>query len=157
VRGYLKRLYETHGEKMRYLIVGAFNTTFGYALFLMMLVTVRSALNSLAALELTIPGIISSNYFLIAQWTAWILSVPVGTYTMKHHAFRSPGRLGPQIGRAYLVYAPQVALNSAVLWIAVQLLNMPPEIGQLIATGVAVAFGYLGHKYFTFRVEPHGD
>jgi len=145
-----RTVYELHGEKMRFLFVGAFNTLFGYALFLAMLEVVSATLSLLSRVT-TVPTVVSSNYFLIAQWTAWVLSVPVGTMTMKYFAFRSSGHLLGEIGRAYFVYLPMVAVSSGLLWFTVQVLNLSPAVGQLITIGIATVFSYLGHKHFTFR------
>jgi putative flippase GtrA len=150
----LRRLYGAHGEKVRYLVVGVFNTAFGYALFIAMLALTRYSLSGLQVAQVAVPGLIVANYFLIAQWTSWVLSVPVGTTTMKVFAFRSQGRLPHEIGRAYLVYLPAVALNSAILWFTVRILDFSPAIGQVFAIGIAVIFSYVGHKYFTFRAQP---
>lgn len=142
--------YDRHGDKLRFLVVGAFNTAFGYALFLVML-EVFEALVAIPGANATLPGVIVANYYLLAQWSAWILSVPVGTMTLKYLVFRSPGRLGSQVGRAYLIYMPGLALSSITLWFAVQVIGLSPQLGQLIAIAVTVVFSYTGHKYFTFR------
>lgn len=152
----VRSIYERHGEKARFLVTGVFNTAFGYALFLVTLALTELALDLLAGAGIHVPALIASNHFLIAQWTAWVLSVPVGTWTMKRFAFRSDGRFRHEVGRAYLVYLPTVVLNSAVLAFAVHALGLPPALGQLMAIGVAVIFSYLGHKYFTFR-QPGSD
>lgn len=149
----LGRLYEGHGDKLRYLVVGVFNTAFGYLLFLAMLAVVRLALAWLHGSSVTIPSLVSDNYFLIAQWTAWVLSVPVGTMTMKYYAFRSRGHLPDEIRRAYLVYLPAAALSSAILWFTVRVMHLAPAIGQLVTIAIAVVLSYVGHKYFTFRVR----
>lgn len=147
----LTRLYELHGDKLRYLIVGVFNTAFGYAMFLAML-AVCSPLQGLADSSTRILAVIGRNYFLIAQWSSWVLSVPVGTATLKTLVFRSKGDWGHEIFRAYFVYLPGLLISSTILWLTVRLLHLPPAIGQLLTIVVAVIFSYFGHKYFTFGV-----
>lgn len=147
--GGLRTSLAPHGEKLRYLVVGVFNTAFGYALYLVMLAVTSMAL---AQIDRTgnVPTVVSENYFLIAQWTAWVLSVPVGTMTMKYIVFRSRGHLPSEIGRAYLVYLPMVAISSGLLWLTVHVLHLSPPVGQLVTIALATVLSYLGHKYFTF-------
>ena len=42
------RLYESHGEKLRYLMVGAWNTVFSYVLFIGLLALLGSTLQALS-------------------------------------------------------------------------------------------------------------
>lgn len=148
----LEGLYDLHGDKLRFLVVGVFNTAFGYALFLIMLFVVRGALDALGG-TVAVPGFVDDNYYIISQWTAWILSVPVGTSTMKYFAFRSTGHVGEEILRSYFVYLPAAFASSALLWFAVQVLSLHPALGQLITIAFATTFSYFGHKYFTFRMH----
>lgn len=150
--GGLGRLYDLHGDKLRFLAVGIFNTGFGYLLFLLMLSVVKAVLAGLAASGLQLPDPVTSNYYLVAQWTAWVLSVPVGTSTMKTFAFKSKGNLTEEIRRSYLVYLPAVAMSSVLLWFTVRILLFPPETGQLLTIALSTVFSYVGHKYFTFRI-----
>jgi putative flippase GtrA len=150
---WFRAIYELHGEKLRYLVVGMFNTAFGYGMFIAML-AVFSPLHVLAGSTAHLLAIIGKNYFLLAQWSSWVLAVPVGTMTMKFVVFRSKGHWLHEIGKAYFVYLPGLAISSGILWVTVQLLRLPPQIGQLVTIAVATVFSYLGHKYFTFRVQP---
>lgn len=144
----LASAYDMHGDKVRFLVVGAFNTAFGYTLFLAVLALTRLALRALAHVD--VPYVIEHNYFLIAQWTAWVMSVPVGTLTLKHFVFHGTGRTAHEIRRAYFVYFPGTVASSVLLWLTVHTLGLAPEIGQLITILAVVWMSYLGHKYFTF-------
>ena len=151
-KGRVGRLYEAHGVMMRYLVVGLGNTAFSYLMFLGLLVVFESALGSLVHSDSDGLAWLGAHYYLVAQWVGWVLMVPVSTTTMKYIAFRSPGPLLPQVAKAYLVYLPAQALSSAILWLTVSLVGLPPAVGQLIVISIVTVFTYLGHKYFTFRV-----
>lgn len=139
----LAHIYDVHGEKFRYLVVGVWNTVFGYALFTVMWL----------ALGPTLTGMLGKSAAAVTvQWTAWFFSVPQSTTTMKYLAFRSKGRLLPQIGRAYLIYLPAQFLSMGILWTTTALLHLPVLLGQFITILITVIFSYFGHKYFTFRV-----
>lgn len=145
-------LYDAHGEKIRYLVVGVCNTALSYVLFLALLALLGPPLRALADAPSGLVAQVGHSYYLVAQWVGWVLMVPVSTTTMKYLAFRSKGRLLPQVGRAYLIYLPAQGLSSLILWATVRVAGLSPQIGQLVAIGVVTVFTYLGHKYFTFRV-----
>ena len=136
-----------HGDKVRFLIVGVFNTAFGYGLFLLMLLATSSVLSASPAL---VPAPVAENHFLLAQWVAWVLSVPVGTATMKYFVFRGDRPLLASIGRSYFVYLPTALLSAGLLWFSVHVLLLAAPIGQLVVIAVATVMSYVGHKYFTF-------
>lgn len=149
MRNLILDYYARHGDKLRFLVVGAFNTAVGYGLFLVMLAVFEAMVSNPQTVSL--PAWLVANYYLLAQWSAWILSVPIGALTLKHWVFRRGGSAGPQIAKAYLVYLPTLALSSLTLWFAVQVIGLSPQMGQLIAIAVTVVFSYTGHKYYTFR------
>jgi putative flippase GtrA len=149
----IKALYETHGEKVRYLVVGVGNTIVGYGLFVALLAILGVPLRALSGSAAGPLDWLGRHYYLAVQWAAWVLMVPISTTTLKDLAFRSGGRWLPQVGRAYLVYAPAQVVSSATLWLAVQVMRLSPQVGQLFAVAFATVLSYLGHKYFTFR-EP---
>lgn len=152
VLGWARSQLTVHAEKIRYLIVGVWNTIFGYLLFLVLLATIGSALHSLADSSSRLLALVGRNYYLVASWIGWIVAVPQSTITMKYLVFRSPGRLLPQIGRAFFIYLPAQALGSVLLWITVRLIGLPPWLGAIVTIGITTVISYLGHKYFTFRL-----
>jgi hypothetical protein len=94
---------------------------------------------------------VGKNYYLVVQWLGWIVAVPQSTLTMKYFAFKRGGRLLPQIGRAYFIYLPAQGLSSLILWLAVRVVGLTPQLGALLTIIVTTIFSYIGHKYFTFR------
>ncbi len=141
----LNRLYELHGEKLRFLVVGVCNTALSYAAF-------GVALFALQAPIAKAFGVTPRTSALIIQWAVWAVMVMVSTTTMKYFAFRSPGHLGTQIVRGYFVYLPQQGVASLILWACMRWLGLTALAGQAAAIFVTTILSYLGHKYFTFRV-----
>ena len=141
----LRPLYDKHGEKLRFLIVGMWNTAFSYALF-------WSAINLFAMPIETTTGLGPKSVALILQWATWVLAVVQSTVTMKYFAFRSKGHAGRQILRAYFIYLPAQGLSSLILLVGMQFLGLSAVVAQLFAVFVTTIFSYVGHKYFTFRV-----
>jgi putative flippase GtrA len=140
-------------ERVRYLLVGGWNTVFGYGLFLALLAILGKPVHSLATSSLPLAALIGFNYYVAISWIGWIVAVPQSTITMKYLAFRSQGKLLPQIGRAFFVYLPAQGLGSAILWVTVQLLHFSPPVGGLITIATTTIFSYFGHKYFTFGAK----
>jgi putative flippase GtrA len=97
--------------------------------------------------------------YVLLFWASWVVAVVQSTFTLKYFAFRSKGRLLPQLGRAYLVYLPAQAISTVILWAGVQFLtsagltqNLAARVSQLLAVAITTVFSYIGHKYFTFRL-----
>ena len=147
----LGNFYDAHGEKLRYLIVGVWNTAFSYALFFLFVRLFATPLEAATHLDAKLVAI-------ILQWASWVLAVVQSTVTMKYFAFKSEGHLGKQVLRAYFIYLPAQGIASAILWVAMLLLaphlgdRIGALVGQLFAVFITTIFSYFGHKYFTFKV-----
>jgi len=128
-----------HGEKLRFLVAGGFNTAVGYGLFAL----------GLWLLTPVFAGI--ENSYLLIQWIMWVISVPLGAFTLKYFAFRAEGSYWRQALRAYLVYLPAQLVTFALLALFSTVMGLHPLLGQLFALSIAVIISYLGHKYFTFK------
>jgi putative flippase GtrA len=150
----IKNTAQRHAEKIRYLAVGAWNTVFGYGLFLLLLALLTAPLRSLGSSPAWPLQWIARDYYIIVGWIGWVFAVPQSTLTMKHLVFRNRGRAVPQIGKAYLVYIPTQVIGSVLLWLTVSVLGLTPQIGALVTTAVTTVASYIGHKYFTFRPAP---
>ena len=127
-------LYTAHGEKLRFVIVGAWNTLFNVALYNVLLLA------------------FGRTHYLVWFWVAWVVCVVQSTVTMKYFAFRRGGPLLPQIVRAFFIYLPAQGLSTLLLWALVTFAHLPAPVGQLGAIMISTIFSYVGHKYFTFRV-----
>ncbi len=149
--GALRGLYDRHGEKLRYLLVGVWNTALSYVAFLLALKYLGPPLQALSGSP-GLLGWIGHYYYLVLQWAVWVVMVVNSTVTMKYFAFRSKGHLLHEIGRAYLVYLPAQGISTALLWFTVKAVGLSPAVGQFVTIVIATVFSYLGHKYFTFRV-----
>ena len=150
----LRTLWDLHGDKLRYLIVGGWNTLFGYLLFLLLLALIGQPLHSLQGSSVPLLSWIGAGYYVTVSWIGWVAAVPQSTLTMKYLVFRSRGHVLTQVAKAYLVYIPSQVGGSVVLWFVVQVLGIRPEFGALVTLGVTTVASYLGHKYFTFKAPP---
>jgi len=142
VERYLDRVWFTRwSEKIRYLLVGGFNTVTAYIIF--------AALYYL--LDHVFHVALLYGVMLLLQNT---ISVNISIFTMRYFVFRSRGNLGKEYYRAAKVYTLMGILNYVWLLIAHKMLHMHTLIAQptfLIFSTIAT---YILHKYFSFKKKP---
>jgi putative flippase GtrA len=154
IPGWLLPLYDRHGDKLRYLVVGVWNTVFGYGLFVVLLALFGGPVKALGvSIGSSAGALLTNNYYLALSVVAWVLAVPQSTIAMKYLVFRSHGRLLHEVGRAYLVYLPAQLIGMGLLKLTVDLLGLSPQAGQAATILVTTIFSYFGHKYFTFGAK----
>jgi putative flippase GtrA len=121
-------------QGLRYLVVGGWNTVFGFAVF--------AALN--AALGDTI------NYmFLLPVATALaILNAYIGYRTF---VFKVRGHWWRDLGRFSLVYVASFVANLVLLPLLVEVAKSPVLLAQAIVTAGTVVVSFFGHRSFSFR------
>lgn len=146
-----RSIYADHGEKLRFLIVGGWNTVFSYILFAVLLQWLGPSLAGLSGSSSAVLSVVGSHWYLAVQWLSWLIAVPQSTLTLKYLVFHSKGHAGAEIGRAFFVYLPMQGLSSVSLWLLVTFAGVHPLVGQLLTIGVTAVLSYIGHKYFTFR------
>lgn len=151
VCGQLKRAFDRRSEPARFLVIGAWNTGFSYALFAVMLWALGPLLQPLAASPNTALRWTGEHWYLVVQWASWALAVPQSTATFKLFVFHSKGHWGAEIVRSSFVYLPLQGFSSLSLWFFVSVVGLHPLVGQLLTVFVAAVASYFGHKYFTFR------
>jgi putative flippase GtrA len=137
----VKDLYQKHQEKVNYLLVGGWNTIFGYLTFVALYYLLHQSIHYLILL-------IISN----------ILSITNAYVGYKIFVFRTKGNYLKEYLRFYVVYGLALLLNLALLPLVVELLKINPVIAQAIIMFINVVFSYLGHKNFSFRLgdKRHG-
>lgn len=146
-----KAIYDRHGEPLRFVAVGAWNTVFSYALFAVLLLTLKPLLLPLADSSNSTVAWIGEHYYLTVQWLTWAVAVWQSTWMFKKLVFHSKGHYVAEVARSYFVYLPLQGFSSLSLWLLVSRAGLHPLLGQLFTVGIAAVLSYLGHKYFTFK------
>ena len=128
---------------MRYLLVGGFNTVFGYGLF--------------AFLNWWFTGLGSYGY-LYASILASLISITVAFLGYKWFVFRTRGNYLIEWIRCVGVYGSSMLIGLAGLSVLVPILRkslhrpeLAPYIAGAIMTAVTVIISFLGHKNISFR------
>lgn len=140
--------YARHGEKLRFLVVGGWNTVFSYG----MLWILDSMLHNVL------------HYTLIMTLN-WVIGVTHNLFTFKLLVFRTKGHWIREYLRSYVVYTGSYVLNLGIVAAIMELLrpsDLPVAIGGFAlvvpklmiaafpALAVVTVISYLGHKYFTY-------
>lgn len=134
---------------VRYILVGGFNTLFGYGLF--------------ALLTWSFRGLGSYSYMYSAL-LANVIAISVAFLGYKWFVFRTRGNYLLEYIRCFGVYGSSTLIGLACLPILVSILRRylhhpqrAPYIAAALLMFVTVLFSFLGHKNISFRqkqVEP---
>lgn len=134
-------------ELLRYLVVGAWNTLFGYTCYFLI---VRLFLRILP----TPPSLTAS----IALIVATLINITASFLGYKWFVFRTKGNYLREYIRSMTVYLPSLVLNAfliAPLTALCRLIhpvrNQAPYIAGALLTGVTVILSFLGHKHISFK------
>ena len=122
-------------SKIFFLLVGLWNTIFGYSLSLVLYSLLHSYLHILAI-------------SLIAN----ILSISMSFITYKIFVFKSKGNWLKEYIRCYIVYGMISLVSMGILWILVDFIKIPFWIAQGLLIPIMILFSYIGHKKFTFNM-----
>ena len=130
----------------RYLLVGAFNTVFGYSLF--------------AVLNFCLQGLGSYSYML-ASLLSNLIAISAAFLGYKWFVFKTKGNYLKEWLRCIAVYSSAMLLTLAGLPILVPLLRhfmvqrpqAAPYLAAAIMAVITVIASFFGHKHISFAVE----
>lgn len=135
----MKKFLFRHEKKVRYLIVGGWNTAFGYLLFIVLYELLNSRINYIAILVLS-----------------YVLSITNAFLCYKFLVFKTKGNYLKEYLRFYVVYGAAFLLNLAMLPFFVEILKVSPVLSQGLIVSFTVLISYIGHNNFSFSVSPDG-
>ena len=121
-------------EQILYLVVGGWNTLFGYGAW--------------AILQFLLGHQLHYLVIVVLSWPIAVLNAYAGYRLV---VFRSHGSVLRELPRFSLVYLATLLVNLALLPIALRTLPFNIYVIQALFTAVVVVCSYLGHKYFSFR------
>ena len=124
-------------EKLRFLVVGGFNTAMGFGIF--------SLLQFVAGDVLSEVGVLLVSH-MIASTVAFILHRRV--------TFKVEGNLLKDYLRFQTVFIVPIGINLVVLPFLVRVMGVNVYLAQAVISVVTVTVSYFGHKYFSFRRSP---
>jgi putative flippase GtrA len=132
------------GKFARYLMVGLWNTVFGYSLYALFT-------------ALLMPRVRFG--YIYASIAANLLAITVAYFCYKFFIFKTQGNYLAEWSRCILVYGSALLPGLVLLPLLVEGLHAwfhlgrsAPYIGGALLTGLTVIYSFLGHKNFSFRV-----
>jgi putative flippase GtrA len=130
--------YDRHGEKVRFLFVGGWNTLF--------------SIGVLWVLDRYIPydakSLVQKEAVLVLSW---VISVTQNFFTFKLLVFRTRGNWLKEYLRMYVTYAAAFVVQSGIILALSTWLGWSLFWANLPTIVVVTVMSYFGHKYFTFR------
>ena len=132
----------TRGQSVRFIIVGIWNTFFGYAAFVL--------------LETLFSHILDPPYvaYMSAMVLGQIIAILNAYVFHKFVTFRSKVRgwaMASELLRFSMTYAATFFLSLALLPFLVEIVHIAPKISGLIITLLCTGISYIGHSTFSFR------
>jgi putative flippase GtrA len=121
-------------DKIRFLLVGGYNTLFSFSLF---------------CLLQTLFG--SIFHYIIILLFCHLISVFNSFVSLKYFVFRSPKNFLNEYLKVNIVYAIYFVLNATLLYVQKDLLEVNIYIAQFICIIILTIASYFSHKYFSFK------
>ena len=134
------RFYLRRREQVLYLVVGAWNTIFGYGVWAVLQYLLGDTLNYLV--------------ILVLSWPIAVLNAYLG---YRYIVFRSHGSILRELPRFSTVYVAALLANLVLLPIALQMLPFSIYVVEGVFMAAVVVSSYLGHKYFSFGQRQRTD
>lgn len=121
-------------EQLLYLVVGGWNTVFGYGIWALLQFLLGERL-----------------HYLVVVLIAWPIAVLNAYLGYRIVVFRSHGSILRELPRFSLVYLVTLGINLVLLPIALRVLPFNIYVTQAVLTVIVVIGSYLSHRSFSFR------
>lgn len=122
-------------ERIRFLVVGGFNTAFGFLIF-----------TSITLMLKHVP-----HGYMIGLIVSQFVSNFVAFYLHRKVTFKAKGHAMTDFIRFTMVNAVSYLINLIVLPLLVNVTHMNPLIAQFLILLVTIMISFVGHKFFSFR------
>jgi putative flippase GtrA len=126
----LQRIIHSSEQIIKFSMVGVLNTLIGYGVFFIFSIYIN---------------------YLLALFVSHIIGVIHSFFWNKYWVFRSSKNKIREFLKFYSVYFVMLVLNIALLTYFVSILNISPQISQLIILPFLTILTYTGHKYWSFK------
>ncbi|MHC5795228.1 GtrA family protein [Lacisediminihabitans sp. FW035] len=123
-------------ERVRFLVVGGFNTVVGYGIFVLVQLTVGR-----------------HTSYLLSLYVATFLGTMVAFLSHRRFTFRIAGRrnIVVEFFKFASVNIVSLVINTIALPLLVELGGLNPLLAQALIVIVTTVVSYIGHKFFSFR------
>jgi putative flippase GtrA len=123
-----------HEEKLRFLVVGGWNTLFSYGMLWVL------------------DGLLHGQFhYTVILTLNWVIGVTQNLFTFKLLVFRTKGNWLKEYLRSYVVYAGGYVASLAITAAVMEIWHPLLGIAALPAIVIVTLISWFGHKYFTYR------
>ncbi len=136
------RFWMRFPEKIRFLLVGGYNTVFSYLLYVSFLYLFTTCLSAYIT-EAVAPQ--------VALFLSFALSSINSYLTQKFYVFNTRGHYMTEYVRCLGSWGINYLLNMFLLWLFTTILAVNPYLAQLIIAIILTVTSYVLLKYFAFR------
>ena len=144
---YVEKIWFKQPQKLRFLLVGGFNTVFAY--FLLNFLNIALSLLWTEKSEVLI-----ANMALLIQY---IITINVSFITMRYYVFQSHGNIMKEWLKAWSVYIFIYLINAPVLTFFISYLNLSVWLAQGIYLVLSTILTFILHKYYSFKQSNHPE
>lgn len=120
--------------KLRFLVIGAWNTLFGLGVFNLLVTLNRGRL-----------------HYLVVTAVAQVIAVTAAYAAYKIFVFRTRGDIVREYFRFWSSQLALIGLQLALMWLFVSAAGLDLRLAQALTTVVSVAVSWLLHSRFSFR------
>ncbi|SMC30085.1 GtrA family protein [Polynucleobacter kasalickyi] len=121
-------------EKARYLIVGGWNTLFGYFAGLLIYGWLGVIFN-----------------VIIIGFIANVLAISMAYVTNKIFVFKTKGNWTKEYIKAWILYGSTTMIGIILLWVLVDIMEIRFWVAQGLVTIILIITAYIGNLRFTFK------
>jgi putative flippase GtrA len=137
-------------ERVRYVVVGGFNTVIGYSLYAIFFELVFGHPLS------RVVGVYIAS--VLCVYASYVVAVPLAFALHRRFTFRvhGTGRIIVDFPRFCIVYVISLTINTFALP-AIERLDIPPLLAQAIVLAGVTVVTYFGHRIFSFHRPARPD
>jgi len=117
-----------------YLVVGSWNTVFGYFAGLLIYTWIGEIVN-----------------VIIIGFIANVFAISMAYVTNKIFVFKTKGNWKKEYIKAWMLYGTTTLIGIGLLWIIVDIFMVPFWIAQALVTIILIITAYIGNLKFTFK------
>ena len=132
-------------EKLRYLLVGGFNTVFAYSL-LNLLDWCFGKVNVAAGWNFS-PEVIANAALIVQN----LLTINISVFTMRYYVFQSQEKKKKEFAKAWSVYVFIYLINAPILTLLMVVFGLKTWAAQAIYLIFSTIITFILHKYYSFR------
>jgi putative flippase GtrA len=126
-------------QRIAFVVVGGINTVVGLGWFVLVHTLAGSAIGYMGSLVVA---------YAFAILTAFVMH--------RRFVFKVRGQVWLDLARFTMVNLSSLAINAALLPVAVEVVGLPVVPAQVLVTALTVCLSYFGHLWFSFRRQHAG-